>query len=96
MEENDVLGQVSFIAKMIRFINQTRYIPKRTDIGPNLTYPYGTRTNTAVKIGFQTADGTGMGPYIWYPYPPYVRVRWASLDRTSRKKHLPVLPLALA
>ena len=24
-------------------------------------------------------DGTGTVPYIRYPYPPYVRVRWASL-----------------
>ncbi len=79
MEENDVLGQVSFIAKMIHFINLTHYILKRTDIGLNLAYPYGTSTNTAIKIGFQTADSTGIGSYIQYPYPLYVWVQWASL-----------------
>ncbi|KAG7453278.1 uncharacterized protein BT62DRAFT_57394 [Guyanagaster necrorhizus] len=41
----------------------------------SIQYPY----KYGVKIDFQTAGGTGMGPYIQYPYPPYVRVRWASL-----------------
>ncbi len=42
IEEHDVLGQVSFIAKTICYINLTHYILKRTDIGTNLAYPYGT------------------------------------------------------
>ncbi len=79
IEEHDVLGQVSVIAKMIHFDNLTHYIPKRTDIGANLAYLYGTCTSTAIKIGFQTTDSMGIGPYIQYPYPPYVRVWWASL-----------------
>ncbi len=64
IEEHDVLGQVSVISKTIHFENLTHYIPKRTDIGANLAYLYGTCTSTAIKIGFQTTDGTGIGPYI--------------------------------
>ncbi len=76
--EEDDLEEVSFMVKMTTLINFTDYIPKVIGIHAYFTYPYNTRTNTAVKIDFKTADGTGTGPYIRYPYPPYVRVRWAS------------------
>ncbi len=79
IEEHDVLEQVSVIAKTIHFVNLTHYTPKRTDIGANLAYLYGTSTSMAIKIGFQTTNSMSMGLYIRYPYPLYVQVQWASL-----------------
>ncbi|PBK81374.1 hypothetical protein ARMGADRAFT_1039414 [Armillaria gallica] len=42
-------------------------------LGQIMAQIWPTHTNMAIKFGFQTANSTGTGPYIQYPYPPYVR-----------------------